>query len=131
MKKEEAIYSEKDVMQILEKLGLTPESNNKICDCGCEDDDDYDEDVEIGYPCTLNVIPKYDVDKFQKGVDSISEMCGSITALTNCGLKIPLAVEMVMNLKMMDKELEALEKNGEIQKEVSKNTMIQLEKQQI
>lgn len=129
MKKEdEKVYSEKDIVNILSKLGLTTESDECDCDeCNCGDEDD----VEVGYPCTLNSIPKYDTDKFQSGVDSVTEMCGAITALQNVGIKTELAVEILMNLKMMNTEMDALKENGKVQVEVSKNQGIMVEKQQI
>jgi len=129
MKKEdEKVYSEKDIVNILSKLGLTTESDECDCDeCNCGDEDD----VEVGYPCTLNSIPKYDIDKFQSGVDSVTEMCGAITALQNTGIKTELAVEILMNFKAMEAELKAMDVSSKMNIEVSKNQGIQIEKQQI
>lgn len=130
-KKEEVLYTEKDVVDILSKLGVTTKSEDDYeCDCDeCRCDDEDEED--IGFPCSLNIIPKYDNEKFQAGAESISEFCGAITALRNVGVKIELAVEILMNLKMMSTEMEALIENGKVQKEVSKNTFVNIEKQQI
>lgn len=128
-KEEEKIYSEKDLIEILNKLGMTTESDDNCeCDCDCCDEDD---DIEIGYPCNLTMIPKYDNEKFQSGVDNVSEICGSITALRNTGISFQMAVEIIMNLKAMEAELKAMDVSAKTSVEVSKNTSIAIEKTQI
>ena len=52
-----------------------------------------------------------DVDKFEKGVDSVAEICGKYVALTSVGMDSNSAVDVIMNLL-----------NIEYNKEVNKQT---------
>lgn len=110
---------EKDLKKMMESQACSCE------ECDCEDE------IELGFPCVLEKPPVYDFKRFQKGVDSYTEMAGSITALANSGVPVKLAFEFLANLEMSKIELKALETQTTAQIEISKNQGIAIEKTQI
>ena len=57
-----------------------------------------------------------DVDKFEKGVDSVAEICGKYLALTSVGMDSNSAVDVIMNLLN-------IEYNKEVNKQTCENNL--------
>lgn len=126
-----SVSTNADLMDILKGLNKNTESDENCgkCDCGCGDEDNDCDD--IGFPCILDTFPKYDFEKFQTGVNNMSELCGKITALQNVGLSALEAVKTLNDRETIDLEIEAIKISAKASIEVSKNTSVSIDKQQI
>ena len=71
---------------------------------------------------------KINKEKFQKGLDSGSEILGFITALKQGGLDSSVALNILLNEHTILHNIEMAKINSETSKEVSKNQMVVAEK---
>lgn len=73
----------------------------------------------------------YNTDKFYKGIDNFSELAGQITALVNVGIHPSEALGYIIGLENNKCTLEIAKITKEMNVEMSKNQIINFEKNQM
>jgi hypothetical protein len=73
----------------------------------------------------------YDWDKFNDGISEYSFLAGAITALANAGIHPSEALGFIINRETAEHNLKIANINKEMNIEVSKNTQINIEKNQM
>ena len=74
---------------------------------------------------------KYDKKEFQAGVNSMSLFAGAITSLINCGLSSHDALDFLVNERTIEMNLKLNAENNKTSIIVSRNQVVQNEKNQI
>jgi len=72
---------------------------------------------------------KFDAEKFQKGLDDISEICGQICGLTNVGVSVADAFGYILNSQTINHNLETQKLINENNVEVSRINSIKIQEQ--
>lgn len=70
-------------------------------------------------------------EAFGKGIGNVVEVCGSITALVNCGVSVKDAMDYILTTATMKHNYELQVLNNEYGLEIAKHQAIQLEKTQL
>lgn len=112
------------------------------CECGeectCQDEEMNLEDL-LGQ---LNSIPPIQLDEetmsdicsseeFSQGVFNVLEVCGSITALVNCGVTVEGALDYILTTATMKHNMELQKLNNDYGIEVAKNQSVLIDKNQV
>ena len=88
-----------------------------------------DKEIQIGTD-ELETI-SIDKSEFEKGVKSISSICGSLSALMSVGVDLQSAIELVLNERNISYNLESLEINNKSNERVANIQNIKVEQNQI
>lgn len=70
----------------------------------------------------------YDADEFQNGIDSVSFICGQLSAFINCGLSPEMALNYIMSKEINENNIKISEISKSMNIEVSKNQVINVDK---
>lgn len=76
-------------------------------------------------------IEAYDTDRFYKGIEEFSELCGKITALVNVGIHPSEALGYIMNQENIKHGADIAVITKDMNVEMSKNQIINFEKNQL
>lgn len=106
--KEEELYTQEDIAQLLDEV--LP----KVV-CNTNDLQDFQLNGKM----------------FQKGVDSVSSICGQYSALTNVGVGKSEAIDIIMNIQNIEFNKIVNTENNTTNKETAKLQNIQIQSQQI
>lgn len=105
---EEELYTQEDIAQLLD-------------------------DVLPKVVCNTNDLQDFQLNgkMFQKGVTSVSEICGQFSALTNVGVGKAEAIDIIMNIQNIEFNKIVNTENNTTNKETAKLQNIQIQSQQI
>ena len=106
--KEEELYTQEDIVQLLDEV--LP----KVV-CNTNDLQDFQLNGKM----------------FQKGANSVSEICGQYSALTNVGIDKSSAIDIIMNIQNIEFNKIVNTENCNSNKETAKLQNIQVQSQQI
>lgn len=83
--------------------------------------------------CNTNDLQDFQLNgkMFQKGVNSVSEICGQFSALTNVGIDKTGAIDIIMNIQNIEFNKIVNTENNTTNKETAKIQNIQIQSQQI
>ena len=122
--------------------------DNKIEDeelqCSCEENDEEElytqediaqllDEVLPKVVCNTNDLQDFQLNgkMFQKGANSVSEICGQYSALTNVGIDKSSAIDIIMNIQNIEFNKIVNTENCNSNKETAKLQNIQIQSQQI
>lgn len=111
--------------------------------CECEEECTCQDEVNLQELLgQLNSIPPIQLDnetmdeicsseEFNKGMVNVLEVCGSLTALINCGLTVEGAMDYILTMKTMEHNMELQKLNNQYGIDVARVQNVQIEKGQI
>lgn len=115
------------------------------CECGLGEECECLEENNVNLEDLvkqLNTIPPIELDnetmdeicsseEFNKGIVNVLEVCGSLTALVNCGLTVEGAMDYILTMKTMEHNMELQKLNNQYGIDVARVQNVQIEKGQI